>query len=93
MDREPTPEIVADALKQAQELMREYDAFDLIRALAEATTTQQCRGVQGFKVFAAVREAVSQVLPKGETLPRFSETAKRDRQIDALKSAQLLVMS
>lgn len=87
MDREPTPDIVADALKRAYDLMGEYDAFDLMRALAEATTTAQCRGVQGFKVFAAVRTAVADCLPAGVCLAKFAAEAPRDLVMKTLLGA------
>lgn len=54
---EPTQQHIIDALVRAKELVEHHD-FDLIRALAEATTTAQCRGIQGFKVFRETRAAV-----------------------------------
>lgn len=93
MDRQPTPDIIAQALKRAHDLMREYDAFDLMRALAEATTTAQCQGVQGFRVFAAVREAVSDVLPPDTCLAKWAATAPRNTVINTLKSAYLVESS
>lgn len=57
---DPTPEDIRDALVRAKELMHN-NGFDLLRALAEATTTAQCRGIQGFKVFRDVRAAIPNV--------------------------------
>lgn len=93
MDREPTPEIVAEALKRAYDLMGEYETFDLMRALAEATTTAQCKGIQGFKVFAAVREAVSACLPSGVCLAKFAAESPREAVRNALHSAFLVESS
>jgi hypothetical protein len=54
---DPTPQNIVDALVRAKELVERHD-FDLIRALAEATTTAQCQGIHGFKVFRDTRAAV-----------------------------------
>lgn len=54
---DPTPEHIKAALTRAKDLV-ETRNFDLLRALAEATTTAQCEGVQGFKVFRDVRNAI-----------------------------------
>lgn len=54
---EPTTQHIVDALKRARGLV-DGNNFDLIRALAEATTTAQCQGIHGFKVFRDVRKAV-----------------------------------
>lgn len=57
MITEPTPHHIHAALVRAKELV-ESNNFDLIRALAEATTTAQCQGIEGFKVFRDIRAAV-----------------------------------
>lgn len=54
---DPTPAHIQAALARAKDLVQ-GEGFDLMRALAEATTTAQCEGVQGFKVFAGVRDAI-----------------------------------
>ena len=55
---EPTREHIVTALQRARDLVQRTD-FDVMRALAEATTTAQCEGLQGFKVFRDVRAAVN----------------------------------
>lgn len=90
MDREPTPEIIAQTLNRAENLMREHESFDLMRALAEATTSAQCAGIQGFKVFAALRTTIGEALP-GKDHPyvkvaNFSSAAQRAEVLDVLKA-------
>jgi len=84
---EPTPEIIAGALTNAKRLFTINEHFTLLRALAEATTTEQCRGIQGFKVFRDVQAAVTKVLPPTTTLPAFNDTAQRDRVVEVLDKA------
>jgi hypothetical protein len=73
--------------------MKLNEHWDVLRALAEATTTAQCAGVEGFKVFRDVREAVAGVLPKTTTLNKFAETADRTEQLNAIEQAALVVGS
>jgi len=58
---EPTKAHVVAALARAKELV-EANHFDLVQALAEATTTGQCQGVAGYKVFRDARAAVQSQL-------------------------------
>ena len=58
---EPTKAHVVAALARAKELI-EVNHFDLLQALAEATTTGQCQGVAGYKVFRDARAAVQSQL-------------------------------
>jgi len=58
---EPTKAHVVAALARAKELV-DLNHFDLIQALAEATTTEQCQGVAGYKVFRDARAAVQSQL-------------------------------
>ena len=87
MNTEPTPEIIAAALTNAKRLFSINEHFTLLRALAEATTTEQCRGVEGFKVFRDVRDAVTKVLPPTTTLPAFNDTAPPRRVVEVLDKA------
>jgi hypothetical protein len=90
---EPTPTIIATALRNAHGLMKANDDWDIFRALAQATTTAQCQGVEGFKVFRDTRQALAQVLPKTMTLLKFSETAPRREQLTVLERAAQVVGS
>ena len=85
----PTDTVVA-ALKQARTLLGREN---IIGALAHATTTQQCKGVPGFLVFAAVRDAVNGVLPKGVTLSKFADTATVEQAAGVLTDAIMVVKS
>ena len=64
--KEPTPQHIFDALARAKDLVETQD-FDLIKALAEATTTAQCQGVHGFRVFRDVRNAVGNLSAANKT--------------------------
>lgn len=88
---DPTPEIIKDALGLALKLFRANPDWDLLRALAEATTTAQCQGVEGFKVFRDVRKAVEDVAPA--PLPQFASTASRQKVQDVIEQARLVVGS
>lgn len=81
---------ITAALKQAKTLL---DRENLVGALAHATTTQQCKGVPGFLVFAAVRDAVNAVLPDGVTLSEFTDTATREQAAGVLTDAILVADS
>jgi hypothetical protein len=63
---EPTRQHIIDALVRAKEMVEQHDV-DLIRALAEATTTAQCQGIQGFKVFRETRAAVGNLTAANQT--------------------------
>ena len=91
-NNEPTTDNIADALARAKELVKRNHA-NLIQALAEGTTTAQCQGVQGFKVFRDVRAAVEAVLEKNVSLTTFSDTASEADVITALEQAYLVVKS
>lgn len=82
---EPTKEIVVAALARAKFLMGRNNGWDLIRALAEATTTPQCNGVAGYKVFRDVRAAVAPLLP--EPLPDYTKHTNRAGAIAVLEQA------
>ena len=79
---EPTKEIIVAALARAKFLMGRNNGWDLIRALAEATTTPQCSGVAGYKVFRDVRAAVTPLLPV--PLPDYSRMSNRAKAIAVL---------
>ena len=63
---EPTQEHIVAALERAKELV-DKNNFDLIRAPAEATTTAQCQGIEGFKVFRDTRKAVGNLAAGNRT--------------------------
>lgn len=75
LTKEPTNEVIVAALSRAKFLMGRNNGFDLIQALAQATTTTQCAGVAGYKVFRDVRAAVAPMLP--QPLPDYSRMANR----------------
>lgn len=77
---DPTPEQIKAALVRAKELVDNH-GWDLIRALAEATTTAQCQGIEGFKVFRDVRAAI----PNCHTITDPKQASKAlDRAIGAI---------
>lgn len=84
MDTEPTREHIDAALARAKELV-ERRGLDLIAALAEATTTAQCQGIQGFKVFRDSRAAVEKAA--GIPLAVFTPTADRKTSVAVLSKA------
>lgn len=90
---EPTPEIIGAALTAAITHIKSNPDCDLLTALANATTTQQCRGVEGFKVFRDVRKACTDVLQDGETLSNFNYTASRSRVLTLLEQARMVATS
>lgn len=90
---EPTKDIIAQALSNAAELLHRNKDWTLERALAEATTTAQCRGFMGFEVYAGVLRAVE----KSEGLNRagraelaYKATGKRAHDVldKAIKEVQ-----
>jgi len=83
---EPTQDILAGALINAKRLVIDQH-FGLLQALAEATTTEQCRGVMGFKVFRDTRAAVTKVLPPTTTLPAFDKSARSKQVVAVLDRA------
>ena len=84
---DPTPDVIADALRRAQDLIRGDLKIDLIRALAEATTTAQSQGVQGFKVFRDTRAAVGKCIPPSSNLVFFNDTASTEQLLEVLDKA------
>ena len=60
-NREPTKEVIGAALKRAQQLIKDNN-MHINEALAAATTSAQCQGFMGFKVFAQTRDAVTSVI-------------------------------
>ena len=90
---EPTPEIIADALRRAKELIERDLKIDLIRALAEATTTAQSQGVAGFKVFRDTRAAVTKCIPPSSNLVFFNDTASTQQILDVLDKAITVVLA
>ena len=91
MNDEPTPEVIAAALVRARELVTAGKSLET--ALAEATTTAQCQGFMGFKVYAGARSAVDVVLPQKVSRANFSDTATPDKVTDVLHQAWLVVTS
>jgi hypothetical protein len=91
-NREPTPEVIGAALKRAQQLIAEKK-LHINEALAAATTSAQCRGFMGFKVFSESRNAVVGILGPDVSYEVFCTEAKPQAQIAALESAYLVVMS
>lgn len=75
------PDTILAALARAKDLLKRNRDWDLLRALAEATTTVQC-GQPSYKVFRDVRAEVSQRI--SVPLPDFSDTADRSKAIEAL---------
>jgi hypothetical protein len=91
VNTEPTPDIIAGALTNAKTLIQKQH-FGLFQALAEATTTEQSRGVMGFKVFRDTRAAITKVLPPTTTLPAFNDTATQKQLVAVLNKAIKAVM-
>lgn len=69
------------ALARAKDLIKRNRDWDLLRALAEATTTTQC-AMPGYKVFRDVRAAIGDHIPI--PLHDFSDTSTRSMQLDAI---------
>jgi hypothetical protein len=76
-------ETIVGALTCAQFLLRKHQDWTLERAIAEATTTAQCQGVQGFRVFAGVRAAIR--LSEGMSGEALAELAQNSSGTRALK--------
>jgi hypothetical protein len=89
-NREPTKQVIGEALKLAKKYVS--DGRHLNEALALATTSAQCQGFMGFKVFAASQAAVKSGIGD-RSLHDFCTKAKPEDQIDALEFAYRLVMS
>jgi hypothetical protein len=69
------------ALVRAKELFKRNHEWDLLRALAEATTTAAC-GMPGYKVFRDARAQV-QIRIK-QPLPQFCRSTPRSGQVAAI---------
>lgn len=69
------------ALARAKDLLKRNRDWDLLRALAEATTTTQC-AMPGYKVFRDIRNTVAEQIPVA--LPDFNDTSTRSMHIDAI---------
>ena len=91
MNADPTLDVIAAALVRAKELVTAGKSLET--ALAEATTTAQCQGFMGFKVYAGARRAVDFVLPDKVSRANFSDTATPDKVTDLLHQAWLVVTS
>lgn len=81
MATEPSKDTVLAALARAKDLLKRNREWDVLRALAEATTTTQC-GMPSYLVFRDVRVALGRNI--SAPLPDFSETATRAVAIDAI---------
>ncbi len=86
---EPSVDTILAALARAKELLKRNRDWDLLKAVAEATTTVQC-GMPSYKVFRDVRIEISRNI--SESLPDFSNSSTRpvaitaiDRTIHALR--------
>jgi len=90
---EPTAEILVDALRRAQQLIQSDLKIDLIRALAEVTTTAQSQGVSGFKVFRDTRAAVTKCIPPSSNLVFFNDTASTQQLLEVLDKAITAVLA
>jgi hypothetical protein len=88
---EPTPDIIVVALGLARDLLKRNRDWDLLRALAEATTSAQSSGIEGFKVFRDTRLAVAAVLPAGgdryAQVAAFSSSADHKSAVAVLDKA------
>ena len=88
---DPTPDIIVAALGLARDLLKRNRDWDLLRALAEATTSAQSSGIEGFKVFRDTRLAVAAVLPKGGDryvrVAEFAATADHKSAVALLDKA------
>lgn len=85
---EPTNDVIAHALATAKELLRRYPDYSLATAIAWATTTEQCRGYNGFQVYAAVRKLIAESEGLSATAAAgFTEKAQDKRALDALDNA------
>ena len=86
---EPSVDTILAALARSKELLKRNRDWDLLKALAEATTTIQC-GEPSYKVFRDVRIEINRNI--SEPLPNFSDSVTRpvaiaaiDRTIHALR--------
>ena len=77
MAETPTDTLLA-ALAHAKTLLKRNHDWDLLRALAEATTTTACK-MPGYKVFRDVRAEVQ--LRLRQPLPQFSTSTTRSTQV------------
>ena len=86
---EPSVDTILAALARSKELLKRNRDWDLLKALAEATTTIQC-GEPSYKVFRDVRIEINRNI--SVPLPNFSDSVTRpvaiaaiDRTIHALR--------
>lgn len=78
---EPSTDTILAALARAKDLLKRNREWDLLRALAEATTTVQC-GCPSYRVFRDARIEISRNI--SQPLPDFSQTSTRAGAIDVL---------
>lgn len=86
---EPSKTDIAAALKRAQVMFRHHPEWDLLRALAEATTSEQC-GVLAHKVFRDARDYLADVSGVAVTDLNGHD---RDQVLGVLESAFLVAAS
>lgn len=85
---EPTKEVIVHALENAKQVLSRNPDMSLATALAHATTTEQCRGFQGFAVYRDVRAAVGEsggLNAKGAA--NFTENARGAKAVSAVDDA------
>ena len=78
---EPSIDTILGALARSKDLLKRNKDWDLLKALAEATTTIQC-GVPSYAVFRDVRIQISRNI--SEPLPNFSDSVTRPVAIAAI---------
>lgn len=78
---EPSKDTILAALARAKDLLKRNRNWDVLHALAEATTTIQC-GMPGYLVFRDVRTQLGRNIT--QPLPDFAQTATRTVAIDAI---------
>lgn len=81
------PDLV-HALSTAKDLLRRYPDMSLATALAQATTTAQCRGVDGYLVYRDVRQLIadSEGLSTSAAAA-FTESVRDSRAVAAVDKA------
>lgn len=82
------PDVIAHALANAKELLRRYPDYTLATAIAKATETRHCLGVDGWLVYRDVRQLIAESEGLSATAAAaFTEQAKNKRALDALDNA------